>query len=307
MADITPLMTRVVESLVTLVEQSDGKNWVQPWVNLGLGKQFRHNGELYRGTNQLWLGLIAVAQGLEAPHIWAGYSTWQELGYQVPKGQKSLYNPIYAAPIAKCSIHGKGNPGEPRCCEEQSRFMVSRVLKGVFHLSQVEPIEGETQTLPTLPKPPKADIAPHEIISRWKGQGMDIRMVDSDRAYFSPMDDYINLPPVGAFKDEIGFHATVLHEATHWTGHSSRLARANMNMFGTPDYAFEELVAEIGAAVLAAQLGYEASPEAGHGEYLASWLQVLKSEPMKLHEAAVLAEKAAQFLVELGEVKAEAA
>lgn len=306
-ADIAPLMTKVVDALKTLVASSDGTNWIKPWVETGLGRQYRSTGELYRGTNQLWLGLIAVAEQLELPHIWAGYNTWQTMGYQVRKGEKAKYNPLYATPITTCKEHGRAKDGD-RCCDGQYTFMMLKVLKGVFHLTQVEPVEGETQSLPALPElPERSEFEPHGIISAWRDAGMRFMVVDSDRAYYSPTDDYINMPPIEAFNDEVGYHSTIMHEAVHWTGHSSRLDRPKMNVFGTPAYAFEELIAEIGSAMLSVATGISPEPNPNAGEYLANWLQVLSDDPTRLQDAASEAEKAAGFLMDLAEGEQAAA
>lgn len=302
---IKATMTKVVDDLIALVESSDG-NWLQPWVNLGLGKQVRSTGELYRGTNQMFLGFIAASKALEQPHIWAGYNTWVTMGYRVRPGEKSSYRPIYASLVRTCTNHGSRKE-DGRCCGDMTSFMRVKLLRAIFHLTQVEAIEGEVQTLPEVGVEPPPTVQPPEIVEAWKAGGMEFKEVDSDRAYFSPGDDYINLPPLGAFENQQGYYSTLFHEATHWTGHKSRLGRKVTNPFGTAAYAQEELIAEMGSAMTGAVLGFEPDLHAEHADYLANWLKVIKADPTKLYDAAVEAEKASHLLLKLGEVDAIAA
>lgn len=298
---IAKTLTKVVDSLVALVESSEG-NWIKPWVNLGLGRQFRSDGKLYQGTNQMFLSMIALGLGLEAPHVWAGYGTWQKMGWQVRKGESSPYSPILAYPVVYCKEHGKPEDKADRCCADQVRFMKVKVLRGVFHRTQVEAVTDDA-SLPALPEAPAPlAIQVPDIVESWKAEGMEFRMVDSDRAYFDPTADYINLPPVEAFTSEHGYYSTLLHEATHWTGFATRLDRPLRNPFGSPEYAAEELIAEMGSAMTGVVLGFEPEPHANHAEYLASWLKALKDDPTKLYDAAVEAEKASRMLLELGKV-----
>ena len=316
---IKATMTKVVADLVSLVESSDG-DWIRPWVRLGLGKQHRYNGELYRGTNQMFLGLIAVSQGLAAPHVWAGYDAWHEAGWSVRPGESSPYRPIYAYDVVGCKEHGKPEADE-KCCENQYRFMRVKLVRPVFHRTQVVNIkavggchkakceltvgEHAVATMPYIPVAPPASITPPGIVEAWKVGGMEFREVDSDRAFYIP--DYINLPPLGAFSDEAGYYSTLFHEAAHWTGHETRLARPMKGGFGSPEYANEELIAEIGSAMTGAVLGFVPEPNPANGEYLKSWLKALQDDPIRLYDAAVEAEKASQLLLSLGEVKAVAA
>lgn len=306
-AAIKDTMAKVVENLVRLVEASDGSNWIKPWINLGLGKQFKSNGEPYQGTNQIFLSLIAASEGLTGPHIWAGYNTWLDMGYKVIPGQKSPYRPIYAFVVRTCEVHGKRTE-DGKCCPAMISFMRVKVLRAVFHISQVAAIEGQVQTLPKLPELPVPSFEPSEEVRRlaenWKRAGMVFKDVDSDRAFYSPIQDFINLPPVEAFHSEVGYLSTLLHEATHWTGHETRLKRPNLNFFGSEKYALEELVAELGTAMISVELGFDNEP-GQHAEYLASWLGALKADPTKLYDSAVEAEKASKLLIELGKEKVE--
>jgi antirestriction protein ArdC len=87
-----------------------------------------------------------------------------------------------------------------------------------------------------------------------------------------------------------------MHELTHWTGAESRLGRDLKNRFGREAYAMEELVAELGAAFLCADLGVTPEPRDDHAHYVAHWLKVLKSDKKAIFTAASKAQAAVDFL-----------
>ena len=118
-----------------------------------------------------------------------------------------------------------------------------------------------------------------------------------DKAYYSSTPDVINLPVPEAFKDAESYEATKAHELTHWTKHPTRLHRElGGKRFGDTGYARQELVAELGAAFLWADLGITPEPRDNHASYIAHWLQVLKEDNHAIFQAASHAQKAVDFL-----------
>ena len=90
---------------------------------------------------------------------------------------------------------------------------------------------------------------------------------------------------------------TLAHETTHWTAHESRLARdLGTRRFGSEGYAIEELVAELGAAFLCADLDLTLEPREDHAAYIANWLDVLKADHRAIFTAASHAQRAADFI-----------
>ena len=104
------------------------------------------------------------------------------------------------------------------------------------------------------------------------------------------------MPPFPAFRDAAAYYATLAHEATHWTGHASRCARDLRGRFGEEAYAAEELVAELGAAFLCADLALAPEPRPGHAAYVASWLKVLRGDKRAIFTAAAKAQQAADWM-----------
>jgi antirestriction protein ArdC len=119
-----------------------------------------------------------------------------------------------------------------------------------------------------------------------------------DRAFYSPGTDSITLPRPEAFNDEASYYGTALHEHAHWTGSEHRLNRTFGKRFGDSAYAFEELVAELAAAFLTADLGIPGKLQ--HPEYLAHWATVLGNDKQALWTAASAATKAADYLHQQG-------
>ena len=109
------------------------------------------------------------------------------------------------------------------------------------------------------------------------------------------------MPPSGAFTDIEAYYSTLAHELTHWTGHKARLAREFGKRFGSQAYAFEELIAEMGAAYAMARLGIGSEPREDHASYLASWLKVLKSDKRAIFTAASKAQAACDLLFDLAD------
>ena len=101
--------------------------------------------------------------------------------------------------------------------------------------------------------------------------------------------------------------ATLLHELCHWTGHESRLDRNLKTGHGTKDYAAEELVAELGAAMLCGSLGISPEPRDDHAKYLNNWIERLKNEPKAIFTAAAKAQAAADYCHEVQQTPVKAA
>ena len=105
------------------------------------------------------------------------------------------------------------------------------------------------------------------------------------------------MPPFESFRDAESHAATLAHELTHWTKHGKRLAREfGRKRWGDEGYAAEELVAELGAAFLCADLAITPEPRADHASYIASWLDVLKNDKRAIFTAAAHAQRAADYL-----------
>jgi antirestriction protein ArdC len=121
--------------------------------------------------------------------------------------------------------------------------------------------------------------------------------VCGDRAFYDRVADSITMPPIELFTTKAYWASTLAHEAGHWTGHPDRLDREFGKKFGDDAYAFEELCAEMTAALLGADLGLPTAHLDDHASYIASWLRVLKRDSRAVMTAAAKAEAAAGYLL----------
>jgi len=121
--------------------------------------------------------------------------------------------------------------------------------------------------------------------------------VGGDRAFYSPMTDHIQMPPMQAFHTPAGYSGTILHELGHWSGAKERLNRDLRNAFGSHDYAREELRAEIAQVMVSAELGISDCDFTNNASYIASWLEKLRSDRKEIFRAAADAQRIADYLL----------
>lgn len=159
----------------------------------------------------------------------------------------------------------------------------------VFNCAQVDGYEA-----PAAPIAPEAARIDHAE-TFFAALGATIRQ-GGNRACYAPGPDVIMVPPFAAFRDPVAYYATLAHEATHWTGHPARCARDFSGRFGSDAYAAEELVAELGAAFLCADVGLASEPRPDHAAYIDTWLKVLKGDKRAIFTAAGKAQAAADWM-----------
>jgi len=122
-----------------------------------------------------------------------------------------------------------------------------------------------------------------------------------NRAYYAPDLDYIQMPAFAAFIENTRYYSTLAHEHTHWTAKAERCDRQLGKRFGDNAYAAEELIAELGAAFVCAQLGLSSEPREDHAQYIQSWLRVLKTDRRAIVTAASKAQQACDWLINRAE------
>lgn len=168
----------------------------------------------------------------------------------------------------------------------------------VYHISDVEGLESK------LPKFENNPIEEAErIIDNFK-EKPQIMYVEPGSAYYVPLLDYINIPPIDRFKKVEEYYSTLFHELVHSTGHKKRLNRfaeekIQLASFGSADYSREELVAEMGAAMLCGSCGIENITIENSVAYIQSWLKVLKNDKTFVIRAAALAQKACDYILNI--------
>jgi antirestriction protein ArdC len=279
---------RVTNKIIADLERGI-RTWMKPWnaehAAGRITRPLRHNGQPYNGINILMLWSAAVENGYCAP-IWMTYRQATELGAHVRKGEKGELV-VYANTITRTE-HDE-ETGED--AEQTIAFMKGYT---VFNVEQIDDLPTHYYQLaaPVLDPVQRIDHAERFFAAT----GADIRHGGS-QAYYSIACDRIQLPPFVAFRDAESYYATLAHEITHWTRHPSRLDRDfGRQQWGDEGYAREELVAELGSAFLASDLGLALEPRDDHAAYLGSWLKVLKDDKRAIFQAAAHAQRAVDFL-----------
>jgi antirestriction protein ArdC len=272
----------VTDSIIKQLE-SGAMPWIKPWKADSTADKNFISQKPYQGINRLMLGLSSMINGFDTP-VWASFKQWQSLGTQVRKGEKGT-KIVFFSPVTKeCKVTGN---------LESYNLLKSYY---VFNASQVD---GVTIQAPATENKPFNSII--EADKRIEKTGAIIRH-GGDSAFFAPSMDIIQMPNKSAFSDESSYYATAFHELTHWTGHESRLKREFGKRFGNPEYAFEELVAEMGAAFLCQD--YRIQGELRHAGYIQHWLKACRNDATAIFKAAALAQKSADYINSLDSVVA---
>lgn len=255
--------------------------WVKPWHNShqtgnALLPSNAFSGNNYHGINVLLLWIQQCEKSYQS-NLWLTYKQAQDLHGHVIAKQKATTIVFFKMLQVKDTKTG----------EETAVPLLKK--HPIFNIEQIEGIEHEKINLPAKP-----DLHYTDAFYFALKAGAVVKHGGND-AYFSPANDVIQLPPQASFPDPNDYEATVLHELTHWSGAASRLDR---KPYSIEPYAFEELVAEMGAAFLDAQLNIP-HEKLQHEAYLASWLKCLKSDSKAIFKAAKLAQQASEYLINL--------
>ena len=291
----------MAEAFANVLEEK-GLQWRKEWH--GTGGRAPHNGitkACYRGSNAFWLSLVSMMKGYTDPrwvtmvqimdkdaryhpkekwHLKAGSkATYVEYWYPFDLKQKK----VLTWDEYKNAMKNGRQPEE---------FRLSTRYTAVFNANDIEGM-SEIKT------PENTDIRMDEIVQKLSaGMGVEILLDGGDQAYYSPRQDKIHLPTPGSFESEYAFNATALHELSHSTGHPSRLNRPQTGLFGTSQYAYEELVAEMCSCFMGFDLHAEASAKHldNHKAYVQSWIQSIREMPETLIKAIKDAQAAANYM-----------
>jgi antirestriction protein ArdC len=280
-----------------MIEAGAGdETWRMPWhAKAGQALMTPRNpisGTRYRGINVPILWAAAEDKGYRSG-LWATYKQWAEKGAQVRKGEKSELI-FFWKKLTVPSARGDGGEGEDDGADAGGRRL--RFMARAYCVFAAEQVEG--YAIPPVLEPDSlaeaARIADAEAF--FKRLGAELRH-GGDRAFYAPAVDAIQMPEFEQFHDAAGYYSTLGHEHIHWTGAKSRCAREFGRRFGDEAYAFEELVAELGAAFLCAELGIANEPRRDHARYLGSWLRVLESDARAVFTAGGKAQAAVDWLL----------
>lgn len=271
--------------------------WKNPWTGVNSGAISHATGRAYSLLNQMLLN---------RPGEYITFNQCKQEGGMVKKGAKSKIV-VFWKVLQREKTDAAGNvvtnaDGKPII----EGLPVLRYFQ-VFHIDDCDGIAPKwDKKLPAVAAP---DERAENILTDYvRREGIRLENVIGDRAYYSPSRDYICLPLMEQFDSTGEYYGTAFHEATHSTGHATRLNRFESGIaaaaFGSESYSKEELVAEIGSACILHEIGMETpSTFKNSAAYIQSWLRVLKDDKRMIISAAARAEKAVKLILNITDEK----
>ena len=291
----------MAEAFANVLEEK-GLEWRKEWH--GSGGAAPHNGitkACYRGSNAFWLSLVSMMKGYTDPRWVTMVQIMDKDGRYHPKekwhlkaGSKATYVEYWYPFDLKNrkALTWDQYRQEIQTGRREDEFKLSTRYTAVFNARDVE-------GMPDVPPTENEDIRMDELIQKLSDEmGVPVLTDGGDQAWYAPYEDRIHLPTPESFESEYAFNATALHELSHATGHTSRLNRQQTGMFGTPEYAYEELVAEMCSCFMG--FGLQAEPGSSHIEnhkaYVQTWVRSIREKPESLIRAIKDAQGAAGYM-----------
>ena len=280
----------LVDKIISMMKQGDFFHNASEWDRAALRPQNPLSKVWYRGGNRMKLMAVVTERGYRDPR-WATAKQLFEKGYHIKAGEHGTICEKWIFEKEKKTKDEHGNTVREVVQLDRPQVMYFRVFNG-------EQVEGFPEYVPSAldeNRSPLGDMI-DQIISTSECPVIEAAQ---DRAYYSPSQDRIVLPLRSMFKDEESFAKTAIHEMGHSTGHPDRLNRPLGGMFGSEEYAKEELRAEIGALFTEADLGISLKGEhyEDHSDYLRSWIGALQNDYNEFFRACADAEQIAKRLV----------
>jgi antirestriction protein ArdC len=260
--------------------------WVKGW-NSGAGiPQNAVSNRPYSGINVL-LFWLSADKGYRAPR-YVTYKQAQEAGGNVRKGEHGELVVFFKKLEVK---DPDALPGEVSSKDREIAFMRGYT---VFNVDQCDGLPDKLRYGPSGPDKVNPDTREQLADDFIRATGADFRE-GAGKPCYVPSKDFITVPAWSDFHSLPEYYAAAFHELVHWTGHKDRLDRDLKGRFDKHAYAAEELIAELGAAYLCAEFGFDNAHD-NQAAYLAHWLELLKSDKRAIFTAASKAQKAADYM-----------
>lgn len=274
----------VTDRIIKQLEQVNPTDTTTPWFCVG-HSPINLRGTAYRGINHVLLGNSGYSS-----NIWATFKQWKEQGCSVKKGEESEIV-VYWKFFKETDDDGN--------ITNDTKSVMTRYFR-VFNSEQVDGDKAREIEASFKQKLLKHDPIgeAHNFVNNYTiNERIPVRV--SDRAYYrSGVAEHIGMPEIGQFRCPKQYYSVFAHEITHSTGNPNRLNRDLNNRFGSKDYAYEELIAELGSAMICGSLGLEQTPRFDHAQYIKNWLTALRNEQSFIISAASQAQKAADYAFE---------
>lgn len=247
------------------------------------------SGARYKGANYAKLLIASDERGYKDPR-WMTFEQAKKMGYSIKKGAVSV-------PLEKYVFEFEAERTNEETGEMEKEIVkLERPIINHFKVFNAEQITGIP---PLSPKQENVNTDALKLADQLiASSACPVMELSQPKAFYSPANDRITLPLRNTFSSSEAFATVLMHEMIHSTGHESRLNRPLLNKFDTPEYAKEELRAELGSYFMGTDVGIEGSQEilASHTQYLESWIKVLENDPNELFRACSDAQKAVELL-----------
>lgn len=305
MADAREVAQRYADLFIERFNRIDPNDWKKPWISANASSAWNISGREYRRSNQLLLSLLCGYKGWEIPF----FMTWNQankLGVSVTKGEKSFpvvwFKDWYEKDRKRISTQEYLNLPSDEQKDWKRKYMLS--YNNVFNIGQTNFRTERPEQWKALEEKVKTVI---ETKVRCSCEAFDkalsaqtwlcpIIQNDGNSAFYSPSEDRIVVPRKENFPDQRDFYGTLSHEMVHSTGTKERLDRDMSGFFGTESYAREELVAELGSAILSSMTGITTSIKEDNLQYLKSWTEAIGNDPGIITGAVSEAAYAAELI-----------
>ena len=291
----------LAESFANILEEK-GLNWKKEWRGAGGGAPFNGITKAnYKGCNSFWLSLVSMMRGYNDPR-WVTMVQIMDNDKKYHPGEKwhlkkgstaSYVEYWYPFDLKnKKALTWEQYSDELKSGRKETEFKLSTRYTAVFNACDIE-------GMPELPQFYNPNVSVDELVTKLS-DAMKVQIINDggNRAYYSPHQDMIHLPKPENFTGTYAYNATALHEFGHSTGHPSRLNRPQGGFFGSEEYAYEELVAEMCSCFMGVNLSTEATPEhiENHKAYVQSWIKEIRDKPESLIRAIKDAQQAASYM-----------
>ena len=314
-------LQKVADLIIERMEALKSAQWSQPWFNnnyQGIARNF--SGRSYNGMNSFILDLFTSMKGHELP-VFMTFNQAKKEGLHINKGAHSV--PVFYGDVVYKDEKGRtvseaelSQMSKEEIAELDKRFFVKKY--DVFNVSDTNLKELKPDVFTALLKEYSVKKLP-DTQGMYSNPALDrmfkeqewlcpIELKPGSKAFYRPSTDSITLPLKEQFKkgtsaEEVyrsgmEFYSTALHEMAHSTGSSERLNREGGKKFGDKKYAKEELVAELTAATVSQQLGFDKHVTDNSAMYLSNWVKALKEEPKFIYTVLSEVGKAQGLIME---------
>jgi antirestriction protein ArdC len=296
---VKPDLYQVITDKVIALLEAGTVPWQRPWNQYGLARNYA-TGHIYTGINAFLLNFFP---SFDVP-FYMTYKQAQALGGQVRKGAKA--ETVYFFKTLYKDADGKNlKPAQVAQLQSGEKFVKAIPMPRTFHLFNIADVDGIDFEIPELSDNLNAPIESCDSFVTGLQSVPEIQHKDLNNAFYAPVADQINMPPLPRFSCSPAYYKTLFHEITHSTGHTSRLSRPGITLPmeqrvpGSEPHAHEELIAELGAIYLCQHAGISRQPlQDNAAAYIDSYLSLLKNDKRFLFQASSQAQKAVNFLLE---------